>query len=145
MSATITTEIKIDASPTRVWEVLTDFPSYPQWNPFITSVVGSLEEGSRLEVRFRPPGGRGLNMTPSLLSVVPRRELKWLGHLLMPGIFDGEHHFVISDLGDGSTRFTQEEIFGGVLVPLTRKLLTKTKNGFQQMNQALKQRSESDV
>jgi hypothetical protein len=142
MTVIITSEIRIDASPLRVWEVLTDFASYPEWNPFLTSVVGSPVEGSKVKVRFEPPGGRGINMTPRILSVVPKEELKWLGHLLVPGIFDGEHHFLISELGNGSTRFTQEEIFRGVLVPLTSNLLTKTKKGFERMNQALKERSE---
>jgi hypothetical protein len=81
-------------------------------------------------------------MRPTILSVVPQQELKWLGHLLVPGVFDGEHHFLLSDLGDGATRFTQEEHFRGVLVPLTGNLLTKTKAGFEQMNQALKERTE---
>jgi hypothetical protein len=143
MSVTITTQIEIDASPSTVWKVLTDFASYPEWNPFLTSVAGSPIEGSKLQVRFEPPGGRGLNMSPRILSVVPQEELKWLGHLLVPGIFDGEHHFLISDLGDGSTRFAQEEVFRGMLVPLTSKLLAKTKKGFEQMNQALRDRSET--
>jgi hypothetical protein len=142
MSATITTDTHIDASPERVWEVLTDFVSYPEWNPFITSIAGALVEGAKLQVRLRPPDSRGINMKPTILSIVPEQELKWLGHLLVPGIFDGEHHFLISDLGDGSTRLTQEEHFRGVLVSLTGNLLRKTKAGFEQMNQALKERTE---
>jgi hypothetical protein len=143
MSATITTEKQIDASPSTVWKVLTDFASYPEWNPFLTSAVGSPVEGSKMKVRFEPPGGRGLNMSPTILSVVPEQELKWLGHFVVPGIFDGEHHFLIRDMGNGSTRFTQKEMFRGLLVPLTSNLLTKTKEGFEQMNQALKERSET--
>ena len=38
-------EIVIDASPERVWDVLTDFASYPQWNPFIRRISGELEVG----------------------------------------------------------------------------------------------------
>jgi hypothetical protein len=143
MSVTITTEKRIDAPPTTVWKVLTDFGSYPEWNPFLTSVIGSPVEGSKVKVRFQPPGGRGLNMSPRILSVVPERELKWLGHFVVPGIFDGEHHFLIRDAGNGSALFTQEEMFRGVLVPLTSNLLTKTKEGFEQMNEALKVRSET--
>lgn len=142
LGTTITTETHIYASPERVWEVLTDLVLYPEWNPFITSIAGDLVEGSKLRVRLQPPGGKGINMKPTILSVVPRRELRWLGHLLVPGVFDGEHHFVVRHLGDGSSRFTQEEHFTGVLVPLTGNLLRRTKAGFEQMNQALKERTE---
>jgi hypothetical protein len=38
-------------------------------------------------------------LRPSVLEVVPGRTLRWLGHLLLPGIFDGEHHFEIEPLG----------------------------------------------
>jgi len=39
----IATEILIQAPPTRVWQVLTDFGAYPQWNPFIVSLQGEAE------------------------------------------------------------------------------------------------------
>jgi len=48
-------EIEINASAERVWDILTDFASYPQWNPFIRSISGELEVGERLEVRLEPP------------------------------------------------------------------------------------------
>ena len=33
-------EIEIDASAERVWGILTDFASYPEWNPFIRRISG---------------------------------------------------------------------------------------------------------
>ena len=143
MGTKITTGTDINSSPATVWNVLTDFPAFPEWTPFIKSVAGDLVEGSKLKVQLQPPGGRAITMTPTLLSVVPQHELKWLGHLLIPGIFDGEHHFSIHPAGDGRVRFTQEESFKGMMVPLTRSVLAKTENGFHEMNKALKQRAES--
>jgi hypothetical protein len=143
MTKTLATEIQIGASKEKVWEILTDFPSYPLWNPFIKSITGEPIAGTRLDVTLQPPGGRGITLHPKVLSAIPEAELKWLGHALgVPGIFDGEHHFQIRSSGPDSVRFVQEEIFGGVLVPLTNKLLGKTREGFEGMNHALKQRAE---
>ena len=36
MPAELTTFVDIDATPERVWQVLTDLPAYAEWNPFIT-------------------------------------------------------------------------------------------------------------
>jgi uncharacterized protein YndB with AHSA1/START domain len=51
------TEIEIDAPAERVWRLLTDFASYPRWNPFIRTISGRPIPGERLEVRLEPPGG----------------------------------------------------------------------------------------
>src|SRR3712207_6134529 len=89
-------EIEIDAPAERVWRLITDFASYPRWNPFIRTISGEPTTGKRLEVRIEPPGGRGMTFKPKVLKAEPNRELRWLGHLLVPGLFDGEHSFTIS-------------------------------------------------
>jgi hypothetical protein len=136
-------EIEIDAPAERVWELLTDFSSYPQWNPFIRNISGLPAPGERLEVRLEPPGGRGMTFKPKVLNAEPNRELRWLGNLLVPGLFDGEHSFTIQPLEEDRVRFVQREAFKGVLVPVfARSLDTNTKRGFEQMNRALKGRAE---
>ena len=105
------TEIEIDAPAKRVWELLTDFASYPQWNPFIRQISGRLAPGERLQARLEPPGGRAMTFKPKVLTVEPNRELRWLGHLLLPGLFDGEHSFTIEPLEGNRVRFIQREAF----------------------------------
>jgi hypothetical protein len=139
----ITSAIDIEATPQRVWEVVTDFESYPEWNPFIRRASGRPEQGARLEVRIEPPGGRGMTFKPTVLAAEPERELRWLGHLLLPRIFDGEHSFRIEPIGDDRVRFAQAERFTGALVPIFSKTLEQTRRGFEQMNQALKRRAET--
>ena len=143
MSSQLHSETAIQASPQRVWEVLTDFAAYPEWNPFIPRIYGSLESGSRLDVQLQPPGGRGIRMRPMVLSAAPPQELRWLGHLGIPGLFDGEHRFRIERLETGRVRFVQEEHFTGLLASLVLRFVEGgTRRGFEAMNQALKTRAE---
>jgi hypothetical protein len=138
----LVTGIEIAAPPAAVWTVLTDFASYPSWNPFIREIEGPLREGGRLRVRLQPPGGRAMSFRPVLQAVDPERELRWLGRVVLPGVFDGEHRFTMTSSGPDRVRFEQAERFSGVLVPVLGRALARTKGGFEAMNQALKGRAE---
>jgi hypothetical protein len=126
-----------------VWGVLTDFDSYDEWNPFMR-IVGRANEGAHLVVELRPPDGRTTTFRPELVHVERNRELRWLGHLFVAGLFDGEHRFRLEPREDGGTHFVHSETFRGVLAGL---LLRFTREqvvaGFEQMNAALKERAES--
>jgi hypothetical protein len=138
------TEIEIEASAERVWAVLADFASYPQWNPFIRSVVGVPQQGARLQIAVQPSGGKVMRFSPVVLAAEAGRELRWLGRFLFPGVFDGEHRLAIEPLGQGKVRFQQSERFSGFLVGLLRARLDRdTKRGFEEMNRALKARAEA--
>ncbi|HOI57243.1 MULTISPECIES: SRPBCC domain-containing protein [unclassified Methanoculleus] len=136
-------ETVIDASPEIIWGVLTDFTSYPEWNPFIRSIEGKLWVGTRLLVEIRPPGRRSMWFRPRVLRVAKDREFRWIGRVLIAGLFDGEHRFTIIPEGDGS-RFVQAEIFTGLLVPVVdlTDTLRATHLGFLLMNRALKERAQ---
>ena len=137
------TEIEIAATPGQVWSILTDFPAYPDWNPFIRSINGAPEQGASLEVRIQPSGAKGMTFRPTVLTVIRNQELRWLGRLLVTGIFDGEHCFTIEPIANGKVRFQQSEQFSGILVSMFRASLDRdTKRGFEEMNQALKMRAE---
>jgi len=139
------TEIEINASAERVWEVLIDFPAMGEWNPFIASLEGTAKVGERLTVRLTPPGGGGMTFKPTVLRADAGKELRWLGRLLIRGLFDGEHYFLIEPLDGGRIRFVHGELLTGLLVPITGLLgvLKSTQAGFEEMNRALKERAES--
>jgi hypothetical protein len=103
---------------------------------------GDLTAGAKLEVRIAPPNGRAMTFKPTVLAAEPERELRWLGRLLVPHLFDGEHSFRIEPLADGRSRFVQSESFSGLLVRPFQSMLAKTELGFEQMNAALKARAE---
>ena len=140
----INTEVEISATPARVWEVLMDFPAHAQWNPFVRSIAGTPSVGQRLAVRIQPPGGKAMTFKPKVLNAQPNLELRWLGHLLVPGLFDGEHYFQLHARDGGGTRLLHGERFSGLLVPLFKSNLQgPARAGFEAMNQALKVRAEA--
>lgn len=142
MAREIRTEIEIEAPAGRVWAVLADLSSYPDWNPFIIRARGELREGGKLAVTIRPPGTKARTFRPTVTSCLPGRKLVWLGRLGIPGIFDGEHIHELQPLDEGRTVYVQREVFSGVLPPLTPRVLEATKEGFRAMNAALKARAE---
>jgi hypothetical protein len=137
----ISATIDIAATPQQVWAVLADLDSYPQWNPFIRSASGHLAEGTTLTLRLAPAQGRAMTFRPKVLAVRPGELLRWIGRLVIPGIFDGTHQFALEDVG-GRTRLTQSETFRGLLVRFTGQTITQTEADFQALNQALKRRAE---
>ncbi|MEA2859981.1 MAG: hypothetical protein QOC72_2020 [Methylobacteriaceae bacterium] len=139
----IETSIEIEASPKKVWSILTDFAGMASWNPFIKSISGTLAPGSTLAVHIAPPGKSGMRFKPTVLAVKPERELRWRGQLLLPGIFDGEHYFLLEPIGSDRARLTHGEKFSGILVGLFGGTLSATEDGFKAMNVALKQRAET--
>jgi hypothetical protein len=136
----IQTEILINTDITKVWDVLMNFDNYPKWNPFITSISGEPKLGSRLTVSIKPPGGKGMTFKPRVLAFETNKELRWLGHLLFTGFFDGEHKFELIDNGNGTTTFKQSEKFKGIFVGLLN--LENTQKGFEAMNEKLKEMAE---
>jgi hypothetical protein len=142
----IETTMEIEAPPARVWQALTDFAAMPIWNPFIREIRGPLREGARLSIQIKPPGKRAMGFRPTVLRVSPERELRWLGTLLIPGLFNGEHYFLLNPVGADATRFTHGEKFWGLLVgPFARRgMLDATREGLESMNVALKMRVEGE-
>lgn len=138
------TEIQIDAPPRIVWAIITAFEAYAQWNPFIPWASGIAATGERLTVQIAPPGLRKSRYKLTILDAEPEHRLRWIGHLLCPGLMDGDHQFTLEPNGNCGVRLVQSENFRGVLVPILSPWLKHNmRRGFEEMNVTLKKRSES--
>ncbi|MFN8309417.1 MAG: SRPBCC domain-containing protein [Chitinophagales bacterium] len=146
MKAELETQIIIRATPQQVWSVFANFQEYPQWNPFIKSISGIVAKGNRIEAHIQPAGGTAMTFKPTVLTFEPNRELRWLGKLLVTGLFDGEHRFQLLANPNGTTTFLHSEKFSGILVGLFMKSLQgPTRKGFELMNEKLKERVEASL
>ena len=140
---TIEETVVIDAPPSVVWDVLVTGEDYVEWNPFITEVSGELAAGARPRLRIARPGKRGMTFRPRVLDATPEARLRWIGRLGLPGLCDGEHEFLLVATDSGGTQLTQRETFRGVPVPLLGGMLEPTRQGFEAMNSALRERAEA--
>jgi hypothetical protein len=136
----VRTEIEIGTDPERVWKILTDFEKYDQWNPFINRITGQAKQGAKIEIHIETPGGKRRKYGPTVTKVDQGRELRWLGK---SWLLNGEHIYTIEPLQAERVRFVHREVFDGLLTSLFGKSLdTDVKQGFEEMNKALKERAE---
>jgi len=140
---TITTEIVINANKDKVWKILTDFDSYPDWNPFITRFQGDLKPDSRIMVTMNIEGRKPISFQPDIISVVPGEKFCWQGKLLLKSFFLGTHYFILEGMEDEKALFRHGESFTGLLTgPVLQKIGLSTQKAFEKMNLALKERAE---
>jgi hypothetical protein len=111
--------------------------------PFITVVSGDLSPGSRPTLRIKPAGKRASTFRPRVIHASAEEGLRWLGRLILPGLCDADHEFRLTPATEGRTQLVQRETFRGVLVPLLAGMLEPTRQGFEAMNSALRQRVEA--
>jgi hypothetical protein len=72
----------INSSKEKIWQALTDFEEYPNWNPFIQSIIGTLNVGEKLEVKIVPPKSEAMIFKPTILEIKKNTKYSWLGHIL---------------------------------------------------------------
>jgi hypothetical protein len=136
------TFITIDAPRQQVWQVLTNFGAYHQWNPFYSAIDGPCAAGAPIEVHVQLTE-RSLTYASKIQSVVAQRELSWREDWIVPGLLDGVHRFELESTSSGQTRFVQHDTYSGALVPLMTWLYqAQMETGSRRMNDALKKRAE---
>jgi uncharacterized protein YndB with AHSA1/START domain len=132
-------EVQIAALTEVVWEVLTGFERWPEWNPEVKSMSfdGPVAPGSE----FRWKAGPG-TIVSTLELVDPPRYIRWRGRTMSIKALH-EWRFEPSI---GGTRVETEESFSGLLARLFRGSLQKTldsstESGLEHLNRESERRA----
>lgn len=136
------TSTTIAASPERVWEVLADIASWPDWDSGVVRVEGELEPGSRIKVVSELNPKRAYPVKVAELE--PARGMRWTGGMPL-GLFRGVRTYTLAPEADGRTRFEMREEFSGPLLPLIWRSMPDMNPSFRQFAEGLKQRVESSA
>ncbi len=143
----INTELAIDAPASDVWKVLTDFASYPQWNPVITKIEGSPIIGEQISFKICvfPKIELPIMACEILIASEQNKELRWRGPTVpvLDAVITGEHYFMVQAMGEGKSRLIHGENFTGLIVPALAPLLqARLTSLYSSMNKSLKERCE---
>jgi hypothetical protein len=140
----IETSVAVAAPAERVWEVLTAFADWPAWHPTVDRFAGTAAVGERLRFRVRVSDrGRTLTVRPTVVAVERARLLRWRVRLLVPGLLDATHEFVLQPTPAGGTRVVQRERVSGALAGMARTMIARTERDNARADAALKARVES--
>jgi hypothetical protein len=139
----VRTEIEINAPAEKVWQVLTDFAHFHDWNPFIRQITGTVSEGSKLEISITTSSRKNRTYKPIITKIEPNRELRWYGKGLLPGLLNGERIFTIEQLDHNHIRLLHREVFTGLGAFLAGdRMVHDVRHSFEEMNNALKKKIE---
>ena len=133
---------EIDAPASLVWEVLTDFPRYAEWNPFVIACRSTLKPGETIDLRVK-------------VFAKPQDQREWMsahrpgehfayGMKPFPfGALRSKRSHDVEDLGGGRARYRSHFELTGWLVPVVRTLLgARLERGFYEMSAGIKDRAE---
>jgi hypothetical protein len=126
---TVETRFSVPQSPDQVWSVLIDFASYARWNSFLREASGEVRVGKKLTITLYSSSGIKMSFKPRLLVIDKDRELRWMGHLIVNGLFDGEHYWVLSRNANCGTDIIHGENFKGLLVGIFKPEKFKVEYG----------------
>jgi len=76
--------VEIDAPAERVWQVVSDFARYCDWNPFIVRSAGEPRVGERLDITIAAPRMKPVSFRPRVPDVERGRLIRWKGEFKAP-------------------------------------------------------------
>lgn len=135
---------EIEAPKETVWQVITDFSAYADWNPFVIRCAAALEPGSPIQMRV-VLGGNTRDQTEVVSEVVPNSLFEYRMKPVGPLLYSYRQHEVVSS-GEGKTLYRSTFELKGWMSPLVALSMgSSLRDGFQGMTDSLVSRAEALV
>jgi len=143
-SRTVVSEIEINAPRQKVWEVLTDFERMHEWSTSFQKLEGEFKDGGKAISYYKTPLGNVISFEHTLIEFEEGVSFGWSDPVAL-GMRD-HHIFLLEDLPNGNTKFTQTDSVQGGASWLLHKLMEHNmKSMYDQFNKELKARVESMI
>ncbi len=135
------TSCAIEARVEKVWAVLTDAEAYPEWNPEIVKLEGTLEEGGRIKAHVRLGDGALRKIGLRVTRLDAPRVMEWVGGLPL-GLFVGRRTFTVAALPGGKSQFKLHLSMTGPMAGPILKSVGDRQPEIEGFARALKERVE---
>jgi uncharacterized protein YndB with AHSA1/START domain len=143
MAFVIDATLDIEAPAELVWRVITDFPRYAEWNPFLASCSSTLKPGDPIDLQVRLSASGTRAQREWILSHSPGREFSYRMKPAPLGALRSRRSHTVTPLGPGRSRYESHFELGGWLQPLVRTLLgAQLERGFAGMTAGIKSQAE---
>jgi hypothetical protein len=141
----ILTEIQIQAPLLLIWQVLTDFHAYSEWNPFMIDVQATFQVGGAIELMQTIPEGPSTKIKATFTQIETGKTFRWCYRSKFPFRFAIEQYITLEAIHETSTHLIHGQTHSGLSVSLLNYLdyFEKPMKGYIAMNHALKCRCEA--
>ena len=139
MPSTYAVKRVIAADPQTIWNLLTDAPNYPTWNPAVLGIEGTIAPGERIKLTSTVNPKRAFKLTVTEFG--PPHRMVWADGMPL-GLFKGVRTYRLTPQSNGSTEFSMEEVFSGLLEPIISKSIPDMTESFEQFADGLRQAAE---
>jgi len=128
----------INTRPEAIWNILTDAPNYPNWDPNMIRLEGVIAKGNQVKAFTKLDPNRVFPATVTVFE--PNKHMTWSGGMPF-GLFKGVRTFDLVPEGD-QTKFTLREEFSGPLLPLFGRTIPDLTQTFEDFVAGLKSQAE---
>lgn len=139
MATTYRVTKTINAVPIDVWTLLSDGPSWTEWNPTIVSFDGTIALGEKVKLVSTVNPKRAFSLKVDEFDA-PKR-MVWSDGMPL-GLFTGTRSYTLTPLDGGRTEFTMEEGYTGLLAPLITRSIPDMTESFEEFAAGLKTAAE---
>jgi len=134
-------EIILQVPVKKVWEAIVSFENYKNWNSQLSYLGGRVSKNEILHLKLSVQGAQSYEFKPKVSHFIPFEKFAWLARTAnIPRLFDGEHFFELTSMGENQTRVVNREKYSGVLSLFMKQLpmMKLAPEGFEKMNEQLK-------
>jgi hypothetical protein len=133
----------VQAPAELVWELISDFSTWADWNPIYRKAEGQMKIGTPLTIEQALPGEPVQVIQPVVQDWVPYEQLHWRSSRL-GGFVTAIRYIEIERMGEVNSTFSNGELFMGMLVRWVSKAeRRKLRTAYTQMGEALREHAEA--